>query len=109
MTKKEKFKIDGSALFSNINQSDDTQTEISQKIGRPKKDSLIRESGAQKGLPANLTRQTLIVNVDQIETIKNYAYTQRMKVKDVVAAALSEYIDKHVDPDKLLIRPDNWR
>lgn len=106
MTKKEKFKIDGSALFANMDQSD---TDNKSSKGRPKNNSLIRETGAQKGLPAELTRQTLIVSVEQIETIKNYAYTERLKVKDVVAAAFEEYIEKHVNPDELLIRPENWR
>ena len=109
MIKKQKFQVDGSAIFSNLSQSDDVQPEESKKIGRPKNDSLVRESGSQKGLPKDLTRQTLIVSVDQIETIKNFAYTERMKVKDVVADAFKEYIDAHVDPDKLLIRPENWR
>ena len=109
MTKKEKFKVDGSALFSNLNQADDVQSEESKKIGRPKNNNLIRESGSQKGLPAELTRQTLIVSVDQIETLKNYAYTQRMKVKDVVSEAFEEYIKKHVNSDELLTRPENWR
>lgn len=106
MAKKEKFKIDGSALFTNIDQSN-TQNESSK--GRPKNNNLIRETGSQKGLPAELTRQTLIVSVDQIETLKNYAYTQRMKVKDVVSEAFEEYIKKHVNPDELLTRPENWR
>lgn len=108
MAKKEKFNVDGSALFGNMTQ-EEIRNAVIQKPGRPKNENLIRTTGSQKGLPAELTRQTLIVSVDQMETLKNYAYTERKKLKDVVTDAFKEYIENHVDPEKLLIRPEDWR
>ena len=108
MTKKEKFSIDGSALFGNMSQ-DEIREAVTHRPGRPKNEALVRDTGSQKGLPTELTRQTLIVSVDQIETLKNYAYTERKKLKDVVSEAFREYIENHVDAEKLLVRPEDWR
>ena len=108
MARKDKFSVDGSALFGNMSQ-EEIRESVTNRPGRPQKDNLVREAGAQKGLPVELTRQTLIVSVDQMETLKNYAYTERMKLKDVVSQAFEEFIKNHVDPEKLLIRPENWR
>lgn len=108
MAKKEKFSVDGSALFGNMTQ-EEIREAVVKKTGRPQNEALVRESGAQKGLPVELTRQTLIVSVDQIETLKNYAYTERRKLKDIVAEAFKEYIENHVDPETLLTRPEDWR
>ena len=108
MAKKEKFSVDGSALFGDMTQ-EEIREAVVKKTGRPQNDSLVRKTGSQKGLPAELTRQTLIVKLDQIETLKNYAYTERMKLKDVVAEAFKEYIENHVDPETLLTRPEGWK
>lgn len=108
MARKDKFSVDGSALFGSMSQ-EEVREAVIKKTGRPQNDKLVRETGAQKGLPVELTRQTLIVSVDQMETLKNYAYTERMKLKDVVSQAFEEFIKNHVDPEKLLIRPENWR
>ena len=108
MASKEKFNIDGSALFGDMSKAEIREA-VTKRPGRPQNETLVRETGAQKGLPVELTRQTLIVIVDQLETLKNYAYTERKKLKDVVAEAFKEYIENHVDPDSLLIRPKDWR
>lgn len=108
MSKKGKFNVDGSALFGSMTQ-EEIRESVVQRPGRPKNEALVRETGSQKGLPAELTRQTLIVNVDQMETLKNYAYTERKKLKDIVAEAFKEYIENHVDFETLLTRPDDWR
>lgn len=108
MAKKEKFSVDGSALFGSMSQ-EEVREAVIKKTGRPQNDKLVRETGAQKGLPVELTRQTLIVSVEQIETLKNYAYTERMKLKDVVSEAFKEYIENHVNPETLLTRPEDWR
>ena len=108
MAKKEKFTVDGSALFGDMSQAEIREA-VTKRPGRPQKETLVRETGSQKGLPVELTRQTLIVSVDQIETLKNYAYTERKKLKDVVAEAFREYIENHVDPETLLTRPEDWR
>lgn len=108
MTKKDKFDIEGSALFGNMSQAD-IRDAVTRRPGRPSKDDLVREKGAQNGLPTDMTRQTLIVNVEQIDTLKNYAYTERKKLKDVVEEAFREYIENHVDKENLLTRPADWR
>lgn len=108
MAKKEKFSVDGSALFGNMTQ-EEVREAVTLKPGRPQNDKLVRDNGAQKGLPVELTRQTLIVSVEQMETLKNYAYTERMKLKDVVAEAFKEYIENHVNPETLLTRPEGWK
>lgn len=108
MAKKEKFSVDGSALFGDMSQAEIREA-VTQRSGRPKNEALVSDNGAQKGLPVELTRQTLIVSVDQIETLKNYAYTERRKLKDIVAEAFKEYIENHVDPETLLTRPEDWR
>lgn len=108
MSNKGKFELDGSSLFGNMS-AEEIRSAVVAKSGRPKNNDLIRDSGSQKGLPKDLTRQTLIVRVDQIETLKNYAYTERLRLKQVVEEAFKEYIENHVNPDTLLIRPDDWR
>ena len=109
MTKKEdRFNIDQLGLFKDMT-TEEIREAVLKKQGRPKNENLVREPGAQKGLPAELTRQTLIVSVDQIETLKNYAYTERLKLRTVVTEAFEEYIEKHIDRDKLLTRPKDWR
>ncbi len=108
MTKKEKFIIDSSVLFGNMTQ-EEIRKAVTLKPGRPQNNKLVRKIGPQKGLPVELTRQTLIVSLEQMETLKNYAYTERMKLKDVVSQAFNEFIEKHVNPKNLLIRPENWR
>lgn len=106
--KESKFNIGDLGLFEGKT-TEEIREAVLKKQGRPQNENLIREPGAQKGLPAELTRQTLIVSVDQIETLKNYAYTERLKLRNVVAEAFEEYIEKHIDRDKLLIRPKDWR
>ena len=108
MAGKTKFNIDGSALFGGMSQ-EEIRDAVTQKPGRPRNEDLVRDAGAQKGLPTELTRQTFIVNVEQMETLKDYAYTERKRLKEVVSEAFQEYIDNHVDYDTLLKRPEGWR
>lgn len=108
MTKKEKFNVEGSALFGNMSQAE-VRDAVLRRPGRPENDKLIKNRGAQQGLTEDMTRQTLIVNVEQIDTLKNYAYTERKKLKDVVEEAFREYIENHVDKENLLTRPADWR
>lgn len=108
MTKKEKFNVDGSALFGDMSKAE-IRDAVTRRPGRPTNDNLIKEKGAQNGLPQGMTRQTMIVNIEQMDIIKNYAYTERRKLKDVVFEAFQEYIDNHVNNETLLTRPSDWR
>ena len=108
MTKKEKFNVESSEIFGDMSRAE-IRDAVTRRPGRPTNDNLVKENGAQKGLPQEMTRQTMIVNVEQMNMIKDYAYTERRKLKDVIAEAFQEYIENHVDKEKLLTRPADWR
>ena len=60
-----------------------------------------RKKGPQKGLAEGWTRATFIVETETLETLKNYAYTERLTMKEVVQMALDQFIDG-IDTDSLL-------
>lgn len=62
--------------------------------GRPKKDNIVRGSSVQEGLTEEYTRATFIVKCDLLKQIKDYAYTERLSMKDVVTEALEQYMKK---------------
>lgn len=97
---KEKFNLENSGLFAPV--------EEKKKTGRPLNEKIIRTNTAQEGLPATLTRATFIVDVETLEVLKNYAYTERIPIKDVVDQALREFVSK-IDKSSLLERPDKQR
>lgn len=53
----------------------------------------------RKGLTPDMARATFIVKVDLLEKLKDYAYTERISIKDAMSAALSEFLK---DKDNLL-------
>lgn len=71
------------------------------KIGRKRKESLIREKGSQQGLTEEWTRATFIIKVETLEILKDYAYTERLKMKEVVQKALDQFIEG-IDTENLL-------
>ena len=71
------------------------------KIGRKRKEDIIREKGSQQGLTEEWTRATFIIRVDQLEILKDYGYTQRLKMKEVLQEALTQFIEG-IDTDSLL-------
>jgi hypothetical protein len=95
---KEKFNLENSGLFA----------QVEEKKPQKLSEKTIRTNTAQEGLPANLTRATFIVDVEALEILKNYAYTERIPIKDVVNQALREYVSK-IDKSRLLERPDKQR
>jgi len=97
---KEKFNLENSGLFAPV--------EEKKKMGRPMTEKTIKTNTVQEGLPANLTRATFIVDVEVLETLKDYAYTERIPIKEVVDQALREYVSK-IDKQSLLRRPDKQR
>lgn len=62
--------------------------------GRPKKDTIIRK-GVQAGLTEDYTRATFILSVETLENVKNYAYTERLSMKDAVEKLLKQSIDAY--------------
>ena len=69
------------------------------KRGRPKNEELIRDNPAQEGLTADWTRATFIVRTELLEKLKDYAYTERIKLKEAVDQALTDFLR---DKDDLL-------
>ena len=54
---------------------------------------------SQRGLPEGWERATFIIQEEQLEKIKALAYWERKKIKDVIAEAISAYLeDKDVAP-----------
>lgn len=62
------------------------------KRGRPPKANLVRTKGVQAGLPEDWTRATFIVKVSQLEKLKDYAYTERLTLKEALETALDEFL-----------------
>lgn len=100
-----KYKLENSPLFNQEQEegekgdlfSKEQQAEIlkqDQKKGRPKNENLVR-SGSQAGLPKESTRATFIIDIDVLEDVKNYAYTERLKLKDVINDFLKKGIEAY--------------
>ncbi len=64
------------------------------KRGRPQKEELVRGNSVQEGLTEEYTRATFIMRVDLVEKLKNYAYTERLSMKDAVNKLISEALAK---------------
>lgn len=56
---------------------------------------------ARDGLPADWTRATFIIQIDQLEMLKDYAYTERITLKEALDQALDRFFED-VDMEKLL-------
>lgn len=87
-----KYKLENSPLFT-----PEQEAEIIKqggKIGRPKNDNLIR-NGSQAGLTKEYTRATFIIDVDILEDVKNYAYTERLLLKDVINDFLKKGVEAY--------------
>lgn len=65
--------------------------------GRPKRKDLVRDNAAQKGLSKDYTRKTFIINVDLLNKLENYAYTERLSIKEAINILLEESLkDKNI-------------
>lgn len=60
--------------------------------GRPPKAELIHDNSVQSGLPVDWTRATFIVKVSLLEKLKDYAYTERLTVKEALDQALEQFL-----------------
>ena len=112
MASKKKFDVSESSLFSQIETPEDhmkIRTPEGVKMGRPRNERIVRDNPAQEGLTADYIRATFIVKVDYLETLKDYAYTERLSIKEVVDEAIGDFINNKVDKKKLLHKPDNKR
>ena len=58
--------------------------------GRPQNGDLVRGVSVQEGLTQDYTRATFIMRVDLVEKLKNYAYTERLSMKDAVNMLMAD-------------------
>ena len=65
------------------------------KKGRPKTQFKEITKSSQEGTKEKETRATFIVNEDLLEKLKALAYWDRKLIKEVVAGALQDAIEKH--------------
>lgn len=87
------FKLENNPLFSNAaaDQAQEAQAQdVKRGRGRPKKDDIVRGVSAQEGLTAEYTRTTFIINVALLEWVKDYAYTERISLKDAFNGILQK-------------------
>lgn len=68
------------------------QEEEKKTVGRKPKEGIQRE-GAGKGLPEDWMRYTLIVNKHTLQDLKDYAWYERISIKEAVDNILSEYLE----------------
>lgn len=63
-------------------------------VGRPRKHKRDRPA-AEQGAKEGEARASFIVRKDQIEALRDIAYWERLKIKDVVIGALDDRIEKY--------------
>lgn len=69
------------------------EKELRQKQGRPRTIYREYEKSSQEGLQDNFTRATFIVREDLLKKLKDYAYTERETLKEVVNAMIEQFLD----------------
>jgi hypothetical protein len=62
------------------------------KPGRPITNRRDITKSSQEGLPEGWTRASFIIREDILEKLKDYAYTDRKQIKEVVTEALETYL-----------------
>jgi hypothetical protein len=65
------------------------------KKGRPVTQTKEITKSSQEGTKENETRATFIVNEELLEKLKAVAYWERRMIKEVIASALEEIVDKY--------------
>lgn len=83
--------LENNPLFS---EAEEQQTETRGK-GRPRKDDIVRDNAAQEGLTADYTRATFILRVETLNALKDYAYTNRITIKEALEAAVGKFIEEY--------------
>lgn len=66
---------------------------IAPRRGRPRTNFREVTKSSQEGLPENWTRATFIVREALLEDLKDYAYTRRVTIRDVLDEALAAYLE----------------
>lgn len=77
----------------------ETPSTAKPKRGRPTEIKRDITKTSQSGLREGLTRATFIIREDTLDRLKDRAYTDRKKLKDLVSEALDYYLDKTNDKE----------
>lgn len=77
----------------------ETPSTAKPKRGRPTEIKRDITKTSQSGLREGLTRATFIIREDTLDRLKDRAYTDRKKLKDLVSEALDYYLDKTKDKE----------
>lgn len=72
------------------------------KLGRPITNKRVYTKSSQENLPENWTRATFIVREDRLKRLKDFAYTDRRSLKDII----NEMIDQYLDGKEIIERED---
>lgn len=73
----------------------ETPSTAKPKRGRPTEIKRDITKTSQSGLREGLTRATFIIREDTLDKLKERAYTDRKKLKDLVSEALDYYLDNY--------------
>ena len=95
-------RLGNNPLFNNSEEITPVQQE-KRPVGRPKSEHIVRGNSVQEGLTEEYTRATFIVRCDLLDKLKDYAYTERESLKDVVNNVLEDFLK---DKNDLLQRKD---
>jgi len=86
------YKLENNPLFPQ-EQAEPEATE-KRRRGRPQKDNIVRGISVQEGLTEEYTRATFVMRVDLLEKLKNYAYTERLTIKEAANKLLGEALER---------------
>ncbi len=62
------------------------------KPGRPVTNTRDTSKSSQEGLPEGWTRASFILKEETLEKLKDYAYTDRKQIKEVITEALDSFL-----------------
>ncbi len=85
------YNLENNPLFNALEEQPTTGR---RRRGRPKKDDIVRGNSVQEGLTEEYTRATFILKVELVEKIKDYAYTERLTMKEAANKLLSEALER---------------
>lgn len=86
------YKLENNPLFPQ--EKPEETAPAGKKRGRPQKADIVRGNSVQEGLTEDYTRATFILRVDLVEKIKDYAYTERLTMKEAANKLLSEALER---------------
>lgn len=92
--------LQNNPLFNTVaadDQTEQTTAATPKKMGRPRKNDLVRDNSAQEGLTEDYTRATFILKVSALEAVKDYAYTKRIPIKDALTEIIESFIANYED------------